>query len=434
MAKNFEAIEPDRGVGSGGWVRYQPVAADPSVADQQWLGILGFRAFRMLLWTGLVAVAGLILSNLFILGILPIADVATMAILAGALWLLSHKPHLLKALSWVVLLALFLDTLDGLTPLQQEHIRATLMLLPVLVLYGALLCDVALTIAALIFVLAICAFTWFHYAPLPVKEMMMLFNIMLAAVISAVASFGIWGHHRRLMGELGRQTELLRGELEANKRLNSIISHDIANPLSIALGTLDIAKMSGNITMDKVSLIDKMAEKIGSIIKTVRLVNANRFEEMPRKILSTDQMFEELGEVFSKQLAEKKQTFSMGPGAGLQVETIPTVFLDSVLGNLLKNAIKFSPKGGNIQFSAYREGGDIRIEMRDQGAGFPSELIFSGAKRTWVSSPGTEGESGTGLGLDIVAFFMSKLGGALEIKNREDGGASASVVLPMGRG
>ena len=78
---------------------------------------------------------------------------------------------------------------------------------------------------------------------------------------------------------------------------------------------------------------------------------------------------------------------------------------------------------------AVREGETLRVEIRDQGGGFPADFFRRDAARVTTSLPGTRGEKGHGHGLTIAALHAAKLGGRLEIMNGGNG-AAAAVVLP----
>jgi len=426
-----EATRGEKPFQKGGWVPYQPAATVVSLDSDRWLGLLGLRSFRILLCFGIAAIVSLIVRYASIRDTIPWVDVATAATLSLVLWLVTKRPGWLKLLSWVVLAALVLDVLDGLWPPSPPAIRPTHILMPMLVLYGALLCDIAITLAAMAAVLGLCVFTWFAYAPLATGDSLMLFDVVLATVLSGATSLGIWIHHRRLMRELRQQAEELQIELETNNRLAAVIFHDIANPLSALVGTLDLARGQGKIGTDDVSLLDRMAGRIAAIIDTARVNNSGRLAEVPTEVVTADRMESELREVFAGRLAAKNQSLSLTAGSGLGVRTIPGILLNSVLGNLLSNAIKFSPPGSSLEIRVTREGERLRIETRDRGEGFPPEFLKHGVKRARSSRPGTQGERGSGHGLNIVALYVSKLGGTLEIMNKEGGGAATSVLLPV---
>lgn len=418
-------------VQTNGWVPYQPAVTVATLDSDRWLGLLGLRSFRILLWFGIATIVSLIVRNALILGTIPWADVATVATLSLTLWQVTKRPDWLRPLSWIVLAALLLDVLDGLWPPVPPAITSTHILMPMLVLYGALLCDITITVVTMTVVLGLCVFTWAWHAPLSLNDSLMLFNVVLATLFSGVTSLGIWIHHRRLMRELRQQAEELRVELETNNRLHAVIFHDIANPLSALVGTLDLARAAGKISGDDVSLLDRMAGRIAAIIDTARAINAVSLGGVPTEEVTAERMESELCEVFSGRLAAKNQVLSLTAGSGLVVRTVPGILLNSVLGNLLSNAIKFSPPGSRLEIRVAGERERLRIEIRDRGEGFPPEFFNRGVKRVRSSRPGTQGEMGSGHGLNIVALYVAKLGGTLEIMNREDGGAATSVLLPV---
>jgi K+-sensing histidine kinase KdpD len=101
-----------------------------------------------------------------------------------------------------------------------------------------------------------------------------------------------------------------------------------------------------------------------------------------------------------------------------------------VLANLVSNAIKFSPLGSRIEMRAASEKNGLRIEICGQGQGFPPELFLTDCSANF-STTGTAGEVGCGLGLNIVSLYVGKIGGVLELRNSENGGGAASILLPV---
>jgi two-component system, OmpR family, sensor kinase len=105
--------------------------------------------------------------------------------------------------------------------------------------------------------------------------------------------------------------------------------------------------------------------------------------------------------------------------------------LRQVLGNLLRNAFVHTPDGTPIEVTLDRDGGEVRLEVRDHGPGLPTgdhEALF---ERFWRSEGGRErGKGGAGLGLAIVAAIVDAHGGRVRASNAPGGGASFVVTLP----
>ena len=106
--------------------------------------------------------------------------------------------------------------------------------------------------------------------------------------------------------------------------------------------------------------------------------------------------------------------------------------LDQVLVNLLDNAIKYSPAGGQVAVGARRVGDTIRVEVADDGPGIPAvhrDRIF---ERFYRVDPGrSRDQGGTGLGLSIVKHLIESMGGAVGVTANQPQGSVFFFVLPV---
>ncbi len=106
--------------------------------------------------------------------------------------------------------------------------------------------------------------------------------------------------------------------------------------------------------------------------------------------------------------------------------------LETVLTNLLHNAIAFSPDGGEVKVSCHARGEAVIIDVQDQGEGVPQEDIPR------LLRPFEQGENaltrrseGAGLGLPIVRLLCDAMGGGLRLRSQPGEGLTASVRLPV---
>jgi two-component system sensor histidine kinase KdpD len=100
-----------------------------------------------------------------------------------------------------------------------------------------------------------------------------------------------------------------------------------------------------------------------------------------------------------------------------------------VLVNLLENAAKYTPKGSQIDLSAWAEGEEVIVEVADRGPGLPpgdEERIFDKFYRVRPTTA-----SGVGLGLAICRAVIEAHGGRIWAKNRAGGGAVFRFTLPL---
>jgi two-component system sensor histidine kinase GlrK len=117
-------------------------------------------------------------------------------------------------------------------------------------------------------------------------------------------------------------------------------------------------------------------------------------------------------------------------------DPLPSVRGDSerlrqVLMNLIDNAIKYSPTGGEVEVRAYAEDGLVCVDVRDRGPGIAKDdqrLIFEKFGRV---TGGGATKPGTGLGLFIARSIAEAHGGALDVVSSPDQGSTFTLELPL---
>lgn len=101
----------------------------------------------------------------------------------------------------------------------------------------------------------------------------------------------------------------------------------------------------------------------------------------------------------------------------------------TIVRNLLANAIKYTPKGGEITIKTHQISGEARLVVQDTGEGIPSEIKEELFTDCVMSQRGTQGESGHGLGLSLCGDFAHKQGGQLSIDSAYTQGARLILHL-----
>jgi two-component system, OmpR family, sensor histidine kinase CreC len=103
--------------------------------------------------------------------------------------------------------------------------------------------------------------------------------------------------------------------------------------------------------------------------------------------------------------------------------------LRQAIGNLLDNAIDFSPSGSTVQVVARRTSEGGTVDILDNGPGIPAYAEGRIFER-FYSLPRADGAKSTGLGLPFVREVSTLHNGSVEVANRPEGGARATVTLP----
>jgi PAS domain S-box-containing protein len=108
--------------------------------------------------------------------------------------------------------------------------------------------------------------------------------------------------------------------------------------------------------------------------------------------------------------------------------------LERMLLNLIGNAIKFTPQGGEVQVAIATSEGSLRIAVKDTGIGIPKAALGTlFEKFTRIDNSTTRKQEGTGLGLALVQLFARALGGRVEVESDEGKGSEFTLVLPLER-
>jgi two-component system sensor histidine kinase KdpD len=106
-----------------------------------------------------------------------------------------------------------------------------------------------------------------------------------------------------------------------------------------------------------------------------------------------------------------------------------------VLRNLLENAVKFSPRGGQVEVSAELSDGRVVVSVLDRGSGIPSEDMDRVFEPFYRSDESVRaGTQGAGLGLAVCRRLVEMQGGRIWAESREGGGAAFRFTLPIAVG
>jgi PAS domain S-box-containing protein len=128
--------------------------------------------------------------------------------------------------------------------------------------------------------------------------------------------------------------------------------------------------------------------------------------------------------------AEQKQITLIHTGPSVEVYANVTM-ADTIVRNLIGNAIKFTPPGGTVTITTSQEGHEIRMTVADTGIGIPPDKLaqlFRIDGRT--QRDGTNGEKGTGLGLILCKEFVEKQGGQIRVESEVGKGTTFTFTLP----
>lgn len=245
---------------------------------------------------------------------------------------------------------------------------------------------------------------------------------MIISILSTLA-YSWWSKHLESNSSLEELNQLLR-----------LTIHDTSNSLTAIKGYLEIMKDDPD--MVPVEKLSKHVSFIIDLLDQIKVMKQLTSTKQEWKLSETSllQIVLEVSDILSDRLKAKKLSLTYNPEqlVNVKLQVNKSLFAHSVIGNLLNNAIKFSPDSTNISITYHQEEKLHVIEIIDQGQGISLDKIFSVKKRKPLSSSlGTRGEVGSGFGLMIVQQVVELHRGKLELTHSAEGGTIARVSIPL---
>ena len=265
-------------------------------------------------------------------------------------------------------------------------------------------------------------------------EMNLLFwAISLILVTSLLFIFALLA--QRIFTNLERrETERQKEINDAKTRLYTNITHEFRTPLTVILGLADSAKNSSqNNNPGKMETIIKNGKNLLQIVDQMLDLSKLESGKMSVNIISAN-IIPFLKYVFQLQefYAEEKNIsmrFS-SESQSYEVEFDPEK-LASIVSNLLGNAIKFTPDGGQISMKIFHANENICMEIKDNGIGIPPEKQETIFDRFYqVDGETTRKGGGAGIGLAITRELVQLLNGKINVKSKTGVGTVFTVKLP----
>ncbi len=224
---------------------------------------------------------------------------------------------------------------------------------------------------------------------------------------------------------------------ELKSQIIRIASHDLRNPLQLASGFFQIlleemppsTEMQADLARRVMHHLKAMERLIDELLELERIeVPESRHKEA----LDIGALIQQVVGEYRWQAEMKGQRLWTAIPPDLPPVWGDQRMLRQAIGNLLDNAVKYTPEGGSITVCTWEEEGEVRITVRDTGVGIPAESlprIFEHFYR--ARQPGTEHVSGTGLGLTLVQSIVQEHGGRVWVESEGIGkGSLFGIALP----
>jgi two-component system OmpR family sensor kinase len=237
----------------------------------------------------------------------------------------------------------------------------------------------------------------------------------------------------RLATTLNAMLTRLQASLARERRFVDDASHELRTPLGVLKAELDLALARARTPEELESALHAASGETDRLARLAEaLLTLSRAEGGRLPVHREDvQLAQVIGDACAAHEGRAR-----GTGVRIEVNTPQTmarldpVRLRQALDNVLDNALRHVPEGGEILVTATKEDGLVRLTVEDSGSGFPEGFearAFEPFARADASGPG--GAAGSGLGLAIVRAVAAAHGGTATAENRSEGGARVTLLL-----
>ena len=243
--------------------------------------------------------------------------------------------------------------------------------------------------------------------------------------------------HASLALENARLYREAKRATEGRDQVLSVVSHDLRNPLSaIAMCAKVLREDKGEMGAEEresllttiVQSADWMNRLIQDLLDVASIEGGRLSLERARQSAGT--LVSQAARMFEVEAGQRRVQLEAGAPSELPQVLVDASRIVQVLGNLLNNALKFTPDGGRVAVGAEARGANIVFFVSDSGPGIPVADQSRVFDRYWQSRR-TANKRGTGLGLSIAKGIVEAHGGRIWIESAPGTGATFRFSIPV---
>ena len=243
-------------------------------------------------------------------------------------------------------------------------------------------------------------------------------------------------------GTLARSFETMTKQLQELDKLKaefvSIASHELKTPINVVLGYVQLLNeaMYGSLSDKQTQVLQTVESQMQSLSRLVKqLLDVSRFEagggKLEPRAFDLRVFLEDLHRAFGVLAVQRGVDLRLSLGDGLPDQVVwDHDRMSEVLGNLLTNAFKFTARGGEVELSVEPAGEGVQIEVRDTGAGIPTEQLPHVFEKFYQASNQPTRSAGSGLGLAIVKQIVEAHNGAIQCESTPGVGTTFTITMP----
>jgi signal transduction histidine kinase len=227
--------------------------------------------------------------------------------------------------------------------------------------------------------------------------------------------------------------------LRTKRELVANVSHELRTPLASMRGHVESLAMAEGADPEQrrayLQVIEREADHLNRLIDDLFALSTTEAGALPLKLepLPLNEVVAEVADSVAPLARQERQvTLVNGVAADVPPVLADRQRLSQVLGNLLRNALRYTPEGGLISLSAAGNNGRVEVSVADTGIGIPQDELPHVFERFYRAGPARDRASaGAGLGLAIVRELVEAMGGEVSVESTEGEGSRFSFTLPV---
>jgi signal transduction histidine kinase len=235
-----------------------------------------------------------------------------------------------------------------------------------------------------------------------------------------------------LAGNMNAMLERIERLVQGIRQVSDNIAHDLRTPLTRLRADVQVALQQEDPATyhEALQRVHRELEKMQSIFSSLLSISRAESGGMPvkRAVVDFSELLNEMLELYEPSAEEHGLVLQGEVAEGLQVYGNRQL-LAQIISNLLDNALKYVPSGGEVRLLAHREDNHIKVVVEDGGPGIPPEMRDKVFERFARLDP-SRTMAGSGLGLSLAKAFVELHHGSISIAKSSLGGSAFLLDLP----